>query len=355
MLNYGCTLDPTVAATPQTCVGWQRQPVTLVWDWMPPTATPSTTDPASDCNKQTFTQDSASILVTCTVDSTDPTDPGSTTKSVTLQVDTTPPTVTGLTPDRPPDFGGWYNHAVGYTFTGEDATSQVAFCTPVLFSGPGTEVTGSCQDNAGNVGTATFTVPFDATPPASPKLVAISGNGKETVKWQASADTVGVALSRSPGSGGAPSVALYSGTGSNYIDSSVSNGVPYSYTLTAFDAAGNSSSSTVNGTPDASAGLGPARGATLGPKRILRWPVTAGATYYNVQVFRGKKKILSAWPAKTALQLKRRWTFNRKKFALRPGRYRWYVWPGLGARKKHVYGPMIGQSSFVVARPPAAP
>ncbi len=33
-----------------------------------------------------------------------------------------------------------------------------------------------------------------------------------------------------------------------------------------------------------------------------------------------------------------------------PGRYRWYVWPGFGARSKTRYGPLLGGSFFFVAR-----
>jgi hypothetical protein len=352
-LNYGCTPDPSVAATPDKCAGWQTKPVTLKWAYDNLSAAPSS-DPSSNCNDQTFSEDKPSIDVKCTVDSTDPMNPGSTSRTVHLQIDTTPPTVTSATPDRPPDSNGWYNHPVGFTFSGDDATSHLAFCTPVLFSGPGMQVTGSCQDNAGNVGTASFPVAFDAAPPSAPRLFAIAGNGKETVKWQISGDTVRVQLTRLPGPGNTASGAVYSGTGTSFVDNSVSNGVAYSYTLTAFDAAGNSSSDSVTGTPDPSAGLGPARGAVLGPKRILRWPLTAGADYYNVQVFRGSKKVLSRWPAKRVLRMPRKWTFQGKHHVLRPGRYRWYVWPGIGPQKNHDYGPMIGQSSFVVA-PPAAP
>jgi hypothetical protein len=32
------------------------------------------------------------------------------------------------------------------------------------------------------------------------------------------------------------------------------------------------------------------------------------------------------------------------------GRYRWYVYPGIGKRTAHKYGPLIGSSDFVVAK-----
>nr|MBA3331185.1 hypothetical protein [Actinomycetota bacterium] len=73
-----------------------------------------------------------------------------------------------------------------------------------------------------------------------------------------------------------------------------------------------------------------------------------GAAYYNVQLFRGSQKVLSAWPKQPRLALGSKWTFAGRKMLLRPGTYRWYVWPGVGARSQARYGPMLGQSTFVV-------
>ena len=56
------------------------------------------------------------------------------------------------------------------------------------------------------------------------------------------------------------------------------------------------------------------------------------ATYYNVQLFRNGKKILTAWPKSTSFRLARTWRFDGRTQTLSPGRYRWYVWPGFGAR-----------------------
>jgi hypothetical protein len=33
---------------------------------------------------------------------------------------------------------------------------------------------------------------------------------------------------------------------------------------------------------------------------------------------------------------------------LKPGRYRWYVWPGYGSRAAIVYGRLIGMARFTV-------
>jgi hypothetical protein len=79
----------------------------------------------------------------------------------------------------------------------------------------------------------------------------------------------------------------------------------------------------------------------------LAWRAAPGARYYNVQLWR-RGKIFSAWPATTVLRLRRAWTFEGRRYRLGPGRYRWYVWPGYGARSAKRYGRALGSSSFVV-------
>jgi hypothetical protein len=60
--------------------------------------------------------------------------------------------------------------------------------------------------------------------------------------------------------------------------------------------------------------------------------------------------VLSLWPVLEKLTLKRTWRYAGKSFELVPGRYRWYVWPGLGERKLNRYGPMLGGGTFVVVK-----
>jgi len=81
---------------------------------------------------------------------------------------------------------------------------------------------------------------------------------------------------------------------------------------------------------------------------LLTWKRVKGARYYNLQVWRGKVKVLSTWPRDSKLQLKLGWTHNGRRFRLLPGLYRWYVWPGISRPASHRYGPMVGSSSFRV-------
>ena len=97
--------------------------------------------------------------------------------------------------------------------------------------------------------------------------------------------------------------------------------------------------------------LGPPRRATVTAPPLLRWTSVRGARYYNVQLFRGSRKVLSAWPREAQLQLKPRWRFRGRGRRLADGRYRWYVWPGKGPREENRYGDRVGARSFVMATP----
>jgi hypothetical protein len=78
------------------------------------------------------------------------------------------------------------------------------------------------------------------------------------------------------------------------------------------------------------------------------WAAIPGATYYNVQLWRNATKIHSTWPIKTRLALPLRWKYDGHRRSLSPGTYRWYVWPGLGARADINYGPLLGMQTFTI-------
>jgi hypothetical protein len=98
-----------------------------------------------------------------------------------------------------------------------------------------------------------------------------------------------------------------------------------------------------------SALLAPAAGARVMGAPLLVWRPVARASYYNVQLFRGKTKVLSAWPTRARFRLRSRWTYLGRQQRLAPGTYRWLVWPRLGRGAKGRYGPLLGQSTFTVA------
>jgi hypothetical protein len=99
-----------------------------------------------------------------------------------------------------------------------------------------------------------------------------------------------------------------------------------------------------------SALLAPRGGARVTKPPLLRWRPVARARYYNVQMFRGKQKVLSVWPTRARLRLGARWKFAGRVRRLTPGAYRWFVWPGFGVPSARNYGQLLGQSTFVVVR-----
>ena len=80
------------------------------------------------------------------------------------------------------------------------------------------------------------------------------------------------------------------------------------------------------------------------------WAPAKNATYYNVQLIRNGRKILSAWPVRPSYRLRRTWSYQGRRFRLRPGTYRWYVWPGLGRISAGDYSRQLGSSTFVVMK-----
>ena len=55
--------------------------------------------------------------------------------------------------------------------------------------------------------------------------------------------------------------------------------------------------------------------------------------------------MLSTWPIRPSYQLRQRWRFGGMR-VLRPGMYRWYVWPGFGSFAEERFGRLIGTSVF---------
>jgi hypothetical protein len=294
-----------------------------------------------------------------------------------LKYDQTAPVLTGATPERPPNAGGWFNHPVRFDIQASDATAGIADCPSITYGGPDSAAAtfnGSCRDRAGNSASRSFSLKYDATPPQLSDLKASGGDRTVALSWRTGADTESVEVVRSPGLGHAPASSIFRGLAPGFLDGRVENGVRYAYEVRAYDAAGNGASQTTVGVPVAlrpdAAPPGPTAQAPRGPRSrrrprligprgvvrpgqppLLRWTPVRGATYYNLQLWRHGRKVLSTWPARAHYQLKRRWTFGGHSWRLEPGRYRWLVWPGFGPRSKQDYGRRIGPAVFGVAQP----
>ena len=193
---------------------------------------------------------------------------------------------------------------------------------------------------------------YDATPPAL-SATATAGDQSVAVSWHAAGDVAPIAsvqVTRRGGTTAAAAATVYSGDGSGFTETHLKNGVHYTYTITARDAAGNVALQTVAATP-AERLLSPTADAHVAAPPMLIWTAVPGATYYNVQLFRADPtKLLSIWPKHAGFQLRRTWRFDGRRHRLKPGKYRWYVWPGFGRRSAGRYGHMVGSGTFVVVR-----
>jgi hypothetical protein len=333
------TITVTITGTPGLN-DWYRSNVTVKW-------TVQGEDSSSGCDTVTLTADTPGTTLTCTARS------GifSSSQNATIKLDKTAP-ATGTAIERPPDAGGWYNRPVSVTFTGVDVTSGIAACSSARYVGPDNSqafVSGSCTDNAGNATAIGASFKYDATPPAIAAFTTTLGNRSVQLAWRASSDTNVVEILRAPGRNGVGESVVYRGAASGYRDTGLVVGRKYEYRLSGWDEAGNRIEHTANiVATGALLKPAPAERVTSPPKLV--WTPRKGATYYNVQIFRGRK-VLSAWPARPSFQLRRTWLYNGRRYRLRPGVYRWYVWPGYGRISAGRYGrEPLGSSTFVVPK-----
>jgi len=82
--------------------------------------------------------------------------------------------------------------------------------------------------------------------------------------------------------------------------------------------------------------------------RRLHWSAVAGATYYNLVLWRDGKRVLDLWPTSPRVVLPTT-SVNRGPLArLSPGRYLWFVYPGFGAKTAQKFGALAGTGALVV-------
>ena len=101
-----------------------------------------------------------------------------------LKYDATAPGTVASAPERPPNANGWFNRAVRFDIDGSDATSGIADCAPVTYSGPDSATASfmaSCRDRAGNSAARSFALKYDATAPAATSAQA--GRGTDANGW----------------------------------------------------------------------------------------------------------------------------------------------------------------------------
>jgi hypothetical protein len=331
--------------------GWYRGPVTITW------TIAGATD--IDClTVETLRADTPGAARTCKATDGEGASASLTTKAI--KIDQTPPaSVVGLAA-RPPDHGLFYTAPVAVAFSGADATSGVVSCTSATYGGPdapSATVSGTCRDRAGN---ASALVPsafaYDATAPALTGVGAVVGaDRRATVTWTPAPDAQTVTVVRD-----VPAATLLDhvpAAARSVIDGPLAPGSTTIYTVTVADAAGNATSATATAAVPvatlAAKGAKGGKGASTSTKLpTLRWRAHRPAKYYNFQLFRNGRKILSAWPRGTHYTLRAKWRYHHKTYKLTAGRYRWYVWPGYGPRAQHRYGRLHAKGAVTYPAPP---
>jgi hypothetical protein len=256
---------------------------------------------------------------------------------------------------RGPDYHGWYNRPVKIRWSGHDANSGIAHCTTATYRGPdsGTATaTGGCLDRAGNRGLLQVHLAYDATPPVLSKVAEESAAAADTLHWASTSTADLVVVHRSVRGVRSSRTTVFRGSAGagEFTDTTIRPGVQYVYRVRSFDEAGNGSKAVSVGAPLKILKLEKTRYVPLAAANpILRWHRVRGATYYNMQLFRGKKRVYSAWPTLHQIGLAATWTWSGHVFRLSPGRYRWYIWAGFGPRKAAQYR-LVGSGRFVVPR-----
>jgi fibronectin type 3 domain-containing protein len=113
--------------------------------------------------------------------------------------------------------------------------------------------------------------PLLSVPPAPTGLTATAGNAQVALAWTASLGATSYNVKRSLTTGGPYNTAVASPTQTNYSDTTVTNGTPYYYVVTAVNAAGQSGNSNqASATPamavaDVTITINPAQTKTISP------------------------------------------------------------------------------------------
>jgi hypothetical protein len=249
---------------------------------------------------------------------------------------------------------GWYRSNVGVSWTVSDPTgiSSSSGCEPRTLTSDtdGTTLTCSASNNARPPlsNSVSVTIKIDRTPPRLSDVTETPGDGANVLQWRSTSRTDTFRIERSARRDKGPPEIFRSVRGTTFKDTSIQNGREYVYTVFARDGAGNLSRGvrilvlpkvlTLEKLPYL---------PRVSESPILRWKAAPGATYYHVQLFRGGKRILAAWPRGPQLALRPTWSWAGHRYRLDRGTYRWYLWAGAGPRSAAHYK-QLGTAAFAV-------
>jgi HYR domain-containing protein len=278
------------------------------------------------------------------------------TRTAPLVVDGTPPTLS-LPAEIVAEATSQAGAVVAFDAGVEDAldAAPAVVCDPAsgstfpLAPTP-TPVVCTATDRAGNSVETSFpvTVRNTVSPARVAAFTARAAHRVVALTWRRPTDWDydHVAIYRaSPGSGW--TLLGTRSTQTSFADHSVANDRVYRYRIESVDTASNrSTAAELSARP--SAFFRPSYLAAVRAPVLLEWVPVARATYYNLQVWRNGRKVLSRWPTRARFELRSSWRFAGRTQRLRPGRYTAYAWPGYGPKRAARYGPLRGWTAFIV-------
>ena len=248
---------------------------------------------------------------------------------------------------------GWYRSDVSVKWVLSDPTGITSSdgCGPRMFRDDTAGLRVRCTaTNGANVSrTVSVTIKIDKTPPVLANVSVAPGDGANQVTWKSSSDADTAVIERSArGAEKDAPLVVFRGSGGGFTDRGIQNGREYTYVVRSYDDAGNASGSvSVLALPKVLLLQRLPYVPRVATPPILRWSTVPRATYYHVQLFRGGKRILAAWPRRPQLALSSTWSWGRRRYRLDRGTYRWYVWAGFGRRSSAHYR-RVGTATFLV-------
>jgi hypothetical protein len=203
-------------------------------------------------------------------------------------------------------------------------------------------------NSIGNISQASFKWVVDTTPPAQVRqLRSRFGDGWVRLSWRNPTDVDYRHVSIWRKKVDAPSWRLIATRKdkTSFRDDTVRNDTRYVYALRSVDRARNASpGARIEGR--ASRILKPAFDSLHDSPPLIDWTFVRNAAYFNLQLWREGRKILSVWPLRSAHRLPANWRYNGRRYSLRTDRYRVYVWAGFGPKSAADYGPLLGWTAF---------
>ena len=205
-------------------------------------------------------------------------------------------------------------------------------------------------NSIGNVSQASYDWVVDLTPPAPvAALAARAGYRRVTLSWTPPIDVDfdRVRIWRKRGPAGAWRRLADRVSAATLTDGTLTNHVLYRYRVASLDLAGNVSAlGEVTAWP--SPFLAPGYREVVHTSPLVDWRSVPRATYYNMQLWRNGRKILSVWPTRSQYRLRSSWTFNGRRHLLAGGPVTVYVWAGFGPKAAVRYGPLYGRTTFTL-------